>query len=91
MRTTFTLEDDVAAEVERMRREEGLGISEAVNRLIRRGLVTPKQRTPYVHESYDMGIKVDVTNIGEVLDLLDQVDEEEAADARRREPPDLRD
>lgn len=40
MRTTFTLDDDVVSEVERLRREEGIGISEAVNRLIRLGMVT---------------------------------------------------
>ncbi len=73
MRTTFTLDDDVAAEVDRLRREEGLGISEAVNRLIRSGLASRHQpRTDFVARSFPLGAKVDVTNIGEVLDLLDQ-------------------
>jgi hypothetical protein len=81
MRTTFTLDDDVAAEVERVRREEGIGISEAVNRLIRQGLVRPKERTRFVPRSSNMGIKVDVSNIGEVLDLLDQYDAEERGEA----------
>jgi hypothetical protein len=81
MRTTFTLEDDVAAEVERVRREEGIGISEAVNRLIRQGLVAPKERKPFVNRSSNMGIKIDVTNVGEVLDLLDQYDAEERRDS----------
>lgn len=71
MRTTFTLDDDVAAEVERLRREEGLGISEAVNRLIRRGLARPEPVTDYVHRTADVGLRIDVSNIGEVLDLLD--------------------
>ncbi|MFP5579700.1 MAG: CopG family transcriptional regulator [Acidimicrobiia bacterium] len=72
MRTTFTLDDDVAAAVERVRREEGLRLSEAVNRLIRRGLAAPARRTPYEHRSADVGLKVDVTDIGDVLDLLDE-------------------
>lgn len=74
MRTTFTLEPDVAAEVEAVRRREGLGISEAVNRLIREGLVSKKPTYRYVDRSTALGLKVDVTNIGEVLDLLDDVD-----------------
>lgn len=71
MRTTFTLDDDVAAEVERLRREEGIGISEAVNRLIRSALVAKPPRKRYVNESWPVGMKIDVANIGEVLDLLD--------------------
>ena len=38
MRTTVTLAQDVAAAVERLRRERGVGISEVVNDLVRRGL-----------------------------------------------------
>lgn len=72
MRTTFTLDDDVAAEVERLRREEGLGISEAVNRLIRAGLAAPKKRSTYKHRSVDLGLKVDVTDVASVLEILDE-------------------
>jgi len=61
----------VVAEVERLRREEGLGISEAVNRLIRQGLASPRRRRRYEHRSADVGLRVDVSDIGSVLDLLD--------------------
>ncbi len=71
MRTTFTLADDVAAEVEKLRRAEGIGISEAVNRLIRKGLVIHAEPQPYHHQTSAIGMKVDVTDIGSVLDLLD--------------------
>jgi metal-responsive CopG/Arc/MetJ family transcriptional regulator len=71
MRTTFTLADDVAAEVEKLRRSEGIGISEAVNRLIRRGLANGAKRQPYRHQTAAIGVNVDVTDIGAVLDLLD--------------------
>ena len=37
MRTTVNLDDDVAAEAERLKRAEGIGLSEAVNRLARAG------------------------------------------------------
>lgn len=72
MRTTFTLDDDVAAAVEKLRREEGIGVSEAVNRLIRGGMVMPGKRRRYRHRSADLGIKVDVSDIGAVLELLDE-------------------
>lgn len=72
MRTTVTLDDDVVAEIERLRREQGLGLSEATNRLIRAGMAAPRSGTPYVHETRDLGLKVDVTDIGAVLDLLDE-------------------
>ena len=71
MRTTVTLEADVAAAVERARREADVGVSEAVNRLIRAGLTVREQPAPYVHETHELGLKVDVANIGEVLDLLE--------------------
>lgn len=76
MRTTFTLEPDVAAEVEAVRRRDGLGISEAVNRLIRAGMVSQRPVYRYVDRSTALGLKVDITNIGEVLDLLDDADQE---------------
>jgi metal-responsive CopG/Arc/MetJ family transcriptional regulator len=71
MRTTLSLDDDVAAEVERLRRDEGLGLSEAVNQLIRDGLSRPKQTQAYVLEARPIGLRVDVTNVAEVLDLLE--------------------
>ena len=74
MRTTVTLEDDVAAAVEGLRSSDGIGVSDAVNRLVRDGLARPAPSKPYVHQSYDMGLKVDVTNIGEVLGWLDEAD-----------------
>ena len=42
MRTTITLADDVAAALEKLRRERSVGLSEAVNDLVRAGLA--KQR-----------------------------------------------
>jgi hypothetical protein len=38
MRTTLTLDPDVAARLERMREERGWGLKEAVNEVLRRGL-----------------------------------------------------
>lgn len=72
MRTTLNLDDDVASEAERLKREEGIGLSEAINRLARAGMIRDKRRSTYVNRSAPIGLKVDVSNIGEVLDLLDQ-------------------
>jgi hypothetical protein len=71
MRATIDLDDDVRAAVERLRAERGIGVSEAVNTLARSGLRATTS-VPYVHSSARLGLKVDVSNIGEVLDLLDK-------------------
>ncbi|WP_419919908.1 CopG family transcriptional regulator [Candidatus Poriferisocius sp.] len=72
MRTTITLAADVAAAVEGLRRCEGIGVSEAVNRLARDGLAKPNVVSRYQHASYEMGERIDISNIGEVLGLLDE-------------------
>jgi Arc/MetJ family transcription regulator len=71
VRTTVTLDDDVAAAVERLRRAEGLGFSAAVNRLVRAGLVQRRDVRPFRQRTADLEFTVDVRNVGEVLDLLD--------------------
>lgn len=65
---------DVAAAVEGLRRSEGVGVSEAVNRLVRDGLAKPAAASCYEHTSFQMGPRIDVTDIGEVLSLLDEAD-----------------
>jgi len=49
-----------------------MGLSEAVNELARTGLAASKEPEPYVQRTERVGIKVDVTDIGAVLDLLDE-------------------
>lgn len=72
MRTTVNFDDDVAAAIDRLRRDKGLGLSEAANHLIRRAMAsTGEVRAPYVHRTAEMGMRIDVTDIGDVLDLLD--------------------
>jgi hypothetical protein len=73
VRTTVTLDDDVAAAVERLRRQQGMGLSEAVNRLARGGLIVQAtQRAPFRQRTVDLGLTVDVDDIGAVLDVLDE-------------------
>lgn len=68
VRTTVTLDKDVAAAVAKFRRDKDLGLSEAVNDLIRAGLIAPKERKPFVQKTFDAGLKVDITHIGEALE-----------------------
>jgi hypothetical protein len=71
MRTTVTLADDVAAAIERLRRERGIGMSEAVNELARRGLAAGSERRRFRQRAHDMGQGVDVTNVVEAIETLD--------------------
>jgi metal-responsive CopG/Arc/MetJ family transcriptional regulator len=71
MRTTVTLADDVAAAVDRLRRERSIGVSEAVNELVRDGLVRRQARQRFVQATHDLGTGVDYTNVAEALETLD--------------------
>jgi hypothetical protein len=70
MRTTVNLDPDVAAEVERLRRDQGVGVSQAVNDLARSGM-RARPDFVYVHPRRDLGLSVDISNVAEVLELLD--------------------
>lgn len=74
MRTTVRLDPEVAAAAERLRRERNIGLGEAVNELARTGLTQKKQPGRFRQRTTNIGLKVDVTNIAETLELLDQHD-----------------
>lgn len=72
MRTTINLDPDVSAAVERLRRNEGLGVSEALNRIARAGLVATGRRPRFKQRTFDMGeFLVDVSNVAEALDIIE--------------------
>ena len=72
MRTTYSPAPDVAAEIARVRREEGVGLSEAIDILARRGMAAGGQRPEQFRQrSARLNRRLDVTNIGDVLDVLD--------------------
>jgi hypothetical protein len=71
VRTTITLADDVAAAVEKLRRERGVGLSEAVNDLVRSGLTAERSTQPFRQRTHDLGDGVDVSNIAEAIETLD--------------------
>jgi hypothetical protein len=74
MRTTVTFSDDVAAGVEKLRREKGLGLSEAVNDLIRAGLMDRGSPSKVEFPTYDMGIGIDVRDVGEAIEAIEADD-----------------
>jgi len=67
MRTTITLDDDVAAAVDQRRREGDKGVSEVVNDLARKGLTVTEPRKAFVQRTHSVGLKVDVSNVAEAI------------------------
>ena len=79
MRTTLTIEDDVAAELERLRRERDESLKDLVNDVLRRGLrdmtALPKKRKPFRTKSFDCG-RLLIDNIDNVWEVINEVEEE---------------
>jgi hypothetical protein len=71
MRTTLSLDDDVAAAVQRLREERHIGLSDAVNELIRAGLVAPARRAVFRQRTADLGVRIDVSSVANALEHLD--------------------
>jgi hypothetical protein len=74
VRTTVTLADDVSAAVEQLRRERSIGVSEAVNELIRRGLAAKRERRRFRQRSHAVGLRIDVTDVAEAVELAEGAD-----------------
>jgi hypothetical protein len=75
VRTTVNLADDVIAELEQMKRDRGIGVSEALNELAHAGMVRKKEpHKKFVQRTYDMGMKIDVTDIAKALELAEGPD-----------------
>jgi len=71
MRTTLTLAADVVAAVEKLRRDRSLGVSEAVNELVRAGLTRQEARAPFRQRAHDLGRGTDVSNVADAIETLD--------------------
>ena len=74
MRTTVKLDDDVAAAAEQLRRERRIGLGEAVNELAREGLRRRPARKKFRQRTRTLGLRIDVSNVAEALELLDTAD-----------------
>jgi hypothetical protein len=77
MRTTLTLDDDVAAILERLRKARDASLKDLVNEALRSGLrdmsQRPKVRRPFRTLSVDLGrVKIgSLDNVGEVLAVIE--------------------
>lgn len=73
MRTTVMLDQDVQAAVDRIRREDGIGVSEALNRLARAGLDRGQhaERRRFVQRTQRLGIRIDLSSVQDALEQLD--------------------
>ncbi|MFV0375189.1 CopG family transcriptional regulator, partial [Microbacterium sp.] len=71
MRTTIELDNDTAKAVEQLRREFHVGASDAVNTLIRRGLLAAQPSTAFTPITRDLGLRIDVSNIADALEILE--------------------
>ena len=73
MRTTLTLDDDVAAALERLRKSRNASLKQLVNEALRRGLEEmrsrPKRREPMQTRSVALG-RVRVSSIDDIGEAL---------------------
>jgi predicted transcriptional regulator len=73
MRTTLTLDDDVAAQIERLRKGRDVSLKALVNQALREGLrqlsSARRPRPPFRTEAVDLGrcLQGNVDNVAEVL------------------------
>ncbi|MGI8492566.1 MAG: CopG family transcriptional regulator [Acidimicrobiales bacterium] len=73
MRTTVELDSDTGRAVGQLRRQRGIGVSEAVNELIRRGLMQRGPTTSFKQRTAKLGLRIDVSNVADALETLDGV------------------
>lgn len=76
MRTTLTLDDDVAAALERTMRESGGSFKETVNQALREGLARRRESAgvePFVVRARELGRVpgLDYSNVGELLEVAE--------------------
>ncbi len=71
MRTTITLADDVVTAVEKLRRERSIGLSDAVNDLVRAGLTERRTGPPFRQQAHDLGRGIDFSNVADAIETLD--------------------
>ena len=92
MRTTLTLDDDLAGLLKRRARELGIPFKEAVNRAVRAGIgeaAARRQPAPKTN-SHSIGFKpgIDPDKLGQLADELEaEVFAETADDTARRKRP----
>lgn len=76
MRTTLSIDDDLASLLDQEVKRSGASFKETVNHLIRMGLMAAKQpvsRTPFVVVPDDLGVPLGIrySKVAEMLDELE--------------------
>ncbi len=71
MRTTVEFDDDTAKAVDAFRRELSIGVSDAVNELVRRALLFRAPVQPFRQRTQRLGLKLDVSNVADALEILE--------------------
>jgi hypothetical protein len=79
MRTTLTIDDDIAVRLERLRRERDANLKDVVNDALRRGLdnieAPTKPRRPFRMKTYDMGEQlIPLDNVADAISILEGED-----------------
>jgi hypothetical protein len=73
MRTTLTIEDDIAVQLERLRRSRDVSLKNLVNEALRRGLremsARPKKREPFRTQPIK-GVRPLLDNVDNVAEVL---------------------
>lgn len=71
MRTTVEFDKDTAKAVDELRREQGMGTSQALNELIRRGMLPRPRTEPFRQRTRALGVRIDVSNVTAALEDLE--------------------
>lgn len=72
MRTTLTIDDDVAVQLEKLRRSRDASFKDLVNEALRRGLqemsAPARKRKPFRTRTYNLGKQlIDIDNVAEAI------------------------
>lgn len=77
MRTTVTLDPDLAATLRRISRERGISFKEALNTFLRAGLgAEARSARPYRIKARYLGVRPGI-NLDKALSLADEMEDEE--------------
>lgn len=77
MRTTVTLDPDVAAKLKETARDSGISFKEALNTTVRRGFERSKEKAPpYRVRAQDLGVRPGV-NLDKALQLAGELEDAE--------------
>jgi len=77
VRTTLTLDEDVAAKLKAVVRRSGRAFRDVVNETLRRGLARPVEqatREPFTVHTRPLGRRLPGRNLDNIAELLDQVE-----------------